>query len=78
MKTGQQLLFIWNAHQCRENKDACINIVPLPPGHGWSVVDYPDEDTRLMQVSVGRHAVWAVSRDGGVGGWVFVCTLYAL
>ncbi|KAL8561229.1 hypothetical protein ACOMHN_024485 [Nucella lapillus] len=35
-------------------------------GVGWEMVPYPQESTRLMQVSVGRNSVWALSRDGKV------------
>ncbi|KAK7507852.1 hypothetical protein BaRGS_00000817 [Batillaria attramentaria] len=35
-------------------------------GLDWEFVPYPEESTRLMQVSVGRNSVWALSRAGQV------------
>ncbi|KAK7003701.1 tectonin beta-propeller repeat-containing protein 1-like isoform X1 [Biomphalaria glabrata] len=35
-------------------------------GSGWKLVEYPNDNTRLSQVSVGRNAVWALSRDGQI------------
>lgn len=35
-------------------------------GLEWEFVPYPEESTRLMQVSVGRNSVWALDRGGKV------------
>jgi len=35
-------------------------------GEDWSEVESPEKDLRLVQVSVGTDAVWAVTHDGGV------------
>lgn len=35
-------------------------------GEDWSEVESPQKDLRLVQVSVGTDAVWAVTHDGGV------------
>ncbi|KMQ88829.1 tectonin beta-propeller repeat-containing [Lasius niger] len=37
-----------------------------PMGEDWSEVEPPQKDLRLVQVSVGTDAVWAVTHDGGV------------
>ncbi|XP_076385311.1 tectonin beta-propeller repeat-containing peroxin 23 isoform X1 [Megachile rotundata] len=37
-----------------------------PMGDDWSEVDSPQKDLKLIQVSVGTDAVWAVTQDGGV------------
>ncbi|KAL6266845.1 hypothetical protein P5V15_003674 [Pogonomyrmex californicus] len=37
-----------------------------PMGEDWSEVEPPQKDLRLIQVSVGTDAVWAVTHDGGV------------
>lgn len=35
-------------------------------GEDWSEVEPPQKDLRLIQVSVGTDAVWAITHDGGV------------
>lgn len=35
-------------------------------GEDWVEVDPPQKDLKLIQVSVGTDAVWAVTQDGGV------------
>lgn len=35
-------------------------------GEDWSEVEPPQKDLRLVQVSVGTDAVWAITHDGGV------------
>ncbi|TGZ54256.1 Tectonin beta-propeller repeat-containing protein [Temnothorax longispinosus] len=37
-----------------------------PIGEDWSEVEPPQKDLRLVQVSVGTDAVWAITHDGGV------------
>ncbi|XP_076684983.1 tectonin beta-propeller repeat-containing peroxin 23 isoform X2 [Andrena cerasifolii] len=37
-----------------------------PMGEDWSEVEPPQKDLKLVQVSVGTDAVWAVTQDGGV------------
>ncbi|XP_011065676.1 PREDICTED: tectonin beta-propeller repeat-containing protein [Acromyrmex echinatior] len=37
-----------------------------PMGENWSEVEPPQKDLRLVQVSVGTDAVWAITHDGGV------------
>lgn len=37
-----------------------------PMGDDWSEVEPPQKDLKLVQVSVGTDAVWAVTQDGGV------------
>lgn len=35
-------------------------------GEDWSEVEPPQKDLRLIQVSVGTDAVWAVTHDGAI------------
>jgi len=47
---------------CQQYADNCARI----KGEDWSEVDPPQKDLRLVQVSVGTDAVWAITHDGGV------------
>ncbi|XP_067673627.1 tectonin beta-propeller repeat-containing protein 1-like isoform X2 [Haliotis asinina] len=35
-------------------------------GTSWTLVTYPDESTRVMQVALGLNTLWALSREGKV------------
>ncbi|XP_070186393.1 tectonin beta-propeller repeat-containing protein 1-like [Littorina saxatilis] len=62
--TGLVWAITWDGHafvRTHVSRDAIY-------GLRWESVPYPEEATRLMQVSVGRNSVWALSRDGKV--WV--------